>query len=159
MYVDPTTLQMHVIYLFSFAQHCMKSYVQSINSSYLSKDGHILPNCQHLQLKTVKELVPEMKEVAFHQHGDEVAVILRGNNLWFTTEVEIVPLHFKCAMSPQENTKKLLQFNNPCAAENKPVPTFQFQGTVVNVSLHSGFSEPLLNKPVDVTDKEVSASV
>ncbi len=102
----------------------------------------------------VQQAVPEMKNlkpsaqaVAFHCHGNELAVVITGENLWFCHHVQVGS--HKEKVEAGDVSRKSIQFN--CGLDSGDLG-FSADSDRVKVKLESHFCNPV--KPnVEVTHK------
>lgn len=101
----------------------------------------------------VKILKPIVSSVVFHRHGDEIAVVLEGNNLWFCQKIVVgTGANSRMVKSPVPNaTQRSVQFNYSPKSERDNI--IQSPTEEVKVSLHSQFAKPLQRKSVKVVCK------
>ena len=89
---------------------------------------------------------PTAKSIAFHQHGNELAITLEGNNLWFVSAIQVGPLK-KSYVSAKATNQNSIQFN----LQYKPDPQLTADENV-DVIVESQFCEPT-NNSLQVTKK------
>ena len=103
------------------------------------------------EVPLVKILKPSVTSVGFHPHGDEVAVVLMGNNLWFCQKIRVGSgASSRIVKSPVPNaTQRSVQFNY--SPKNEHDNIIQGPTEEVKVCLYSQFAKPLQKQHVKVT--------
>ena len=96
-------------------------------------------------MKDVAPTKPTAKSIAFHQHGDELAITLEGTNLWFVSSIQVGPLKKSC-VSAKATNQNSIQFN----LQYKP--DSQLTDEKVDVVVESQFCKPI-NHSLQVTKK------
>ena len=91
------------------------------------------------------ELKPSVRAVDICRHGNETAVVLEGENLWFCHQVTVGGHHE--LLPAQKATALSIQFNIP----HQECDIFNVEDDKVKVSLQSHFSSPI--------EESISASV
>ena len=94
------------------------------------------------------ELKPSVRAVDIYRHGNETAVVLEGENLWFCHQVTVGGHHEP--LPAQKATAVSIQFNVP-----HKDGAIKVEAGKVSVSLLSQFSRPV--KETIVANVEVSA--
>ena len=61
-------------------------------------------------MKDVAPTKPIANSIAFHQYGNELAIIVEGNNLWFVNSIKAGPLKSLC-VSAKATNQNSIQFN------------------------------------------------
>ena len=68
----------------------MAEYCQKIFRSFLEKFPEYIPPSSAKQLPTeLTILKPSVTSVELHSHGNELAVVVEGSNLWFCYQISI----------------------------------------------------------------------
>ena len=91
---------------------------------------------------------PSIESVSFHRHGKEIAVTIKGRNLWFCYQVK-VDKHTEKIMA-QNVSKQSIQFNYDPELSRK----MSSDSTKINVSMWTHFCEQTRKKVK--TDHKVS---
>ena len=109
------------------------------------------PSLTRNEVPLVKILKPSVTSVGFHHHGDQVAVVLKGNNLWFCQKIQVGSgASMRMVQSPVPNaTQHCVQFNYSPKDERDNI--IQSPKEEVKVCLHSQFAKPLQKQCVKVT--------
>lgn len=89
-------------------------------------------------MKDVESTKPVTNSIAFHQHGNELAITLEGNNLWFVNSIQVGPLKKLC-VSAKATNQNSVQFN----LQYRPAADSQLTADEVDVVVKSQFCEPL----------------
>lgn len=61
-------------------------------------------------VKAVSQTKPTANSIAFHRHGNELAITLEGTDLWFVTSIQVGPLKSLC-VSAKATNQNVIQFN------------------------------------------------
>ena len=93
----------------------------------------------------IQIIKPLIKSVSFHRYGKEVTIAIHGDNLWFSSYVEVDTL--KQSIKAKYATQKCLKFN----IEEK-LNIFENKD-YVSVEVWSHFSRPVLSKKTEVKHK------
>ena len=119
----------------------MKSYHEKIVRCFV-KD---LPPRSSKPVADVVAVKPAITSVSFHMNGNELAITVVGDNLWFCTSVKVGP--FQQRVCAENTSEKSLQFN----VEGKK----QFSSTsdYVSVKIWSQFSSPVVCSNAEVKRK------
>ena len=104
-----------------------------------------LPPAPSGSVSDIKAIKPEIKSVLFHVYGNELAVTVTGDNLWFCTEVKVNAC--RQSITAGSTSEKSLQFN----VEGKD--NFPSTSDHVQVKLWSQFSSPVINSKTEVKHK------
>ena len=109
------------------------------------------PPLKRNEVPLVRILKPSVVSVGFHHHGDQVAVVLKGNNLWFCQKIQVGSgASLRMVKSPVPNaTQRSVQFNYSPKHERDNI--IQSPKDEVKVCLHSQFAKPLQKQSVKVT--------
>ena len=133
----------------------MGQYQQRLFRGYLdrspSKYSPPLPS-RH-PLEQVKILKPSVTKAEFHRHGNNIAVILEGDNLWFCHQVELGSgKNARTIKMPNsEVTRCSIMFDyTPTSDRDNLVDSKERQ---VKVTLHSHFAKPLRDQTVTIVCK------
>ena len=86
-------------------------------------------------VKEVSQTKPAANSIAFHWHGNELAITLEGTDLWFVSSIQVGLLENLC-VSAKATNQNVIQFNLPYKPD---------QGTddEVDVIVESQFYEPI----------------
>ena len=127
----------------------MAVYSQKVSWSYLEKPpSYATPPPPKLSLGKLDILEPSVSTVELHHHGDELAVTVEGNNLWFCYKTSVgghpqdIPAH-------KVYTGNSIQFNIP----TKDSSGITMENEKVKVTLHSHFHGKLKTDEVSVHQK------
>ena len=123
----------------------MKCYHEKVVRCFVKE----LPPTSNKLVADVEAMKPTIASASFHINGNEVAITVAGDNLWFSTLVKVGPFQHK--VSAENTSQKSLQFN--ITVEGKK----QFSGVSdsVSVKVWSQFS----SKPAMNTNTEVKRKV
>ena len=78
-------------YMLIYTQHCSAEYSKAIFDSHLDKEPrYSIPSAPKHAPQEVKNLLPSIREVHVHHHGDQTAIAIEGTNLWFCHEVSLL---------------------------------------------------------------------
>ena len=124
----------------------MSEYQIRLSRSYLERQrASYSPRFSSRYLPLVKILKPSVSTAAFYRHGDEIAMVLEGDNLWFCHQIEV----------PVSSTAKTHAIKTPasditrCSIQfnYKPICDDDFlvnlKAEDIQVTLFSHFSKPL----------------
>ena len=123
----------------------MEKYRQPILRSYLEKDPvYSVPNPgqEHREIKELGILKPKAISVALHEYPTEHAIVLKGENLWFSHKIGLGDKRHKlCEIStPAQNiTGCSIQFNFAPSHDASRV----LQSETVKLTVYSHFSKPI----------------
>ena len=91
----------------------MDQYCQKIFRSYLEKcPGYIFPHSPKQAPTELTMLKPSVTSVEIHSHGNELAVVVEGSNLWFCYQISVdghtvqTPAHDLSGTSIQFNIQR-----------------------------------------------------
>ena len=104
-----------------------------------------LPPASSGSVPDVKAIKPEIKSVSFHVYGNELAVTVTGESLWFCNEVKVNTC--RQSITAVSTSQKSLQFNIEVGDH------FPSTSDCVQVKLWSQFSSPVLNSKTEVKHK------
>ena len=94
----------------------MKLYHQHVLRGYLDKEDYNIPPRKEA-VGLVKSLIPSISKVELYQHkhpgGNELSIVITGDNLWFCTgiEVKISRFNVKITTSVESVTQKQISYN------------------------------------------------
>ena len=94
----------------------MKVYHQRVLRGYLDNEDYKNPPRKEL-VEPVKSLIPSISKVELYQHkhpgGNELSIVITGDNLWFCTSIEVKISRFnvKITTSVESVTQKQLSYN------------------------------------------------
>ena len=95
---------------FYFMQHTMLEYSNSVFENYLDKSPkYSFPDALRHALGDVDDSKPSIYEVQIHHHGNESAVVMEGNNLWFCYQLSFRGL--KLSVPASDISGSSIQFN------------------------------------------------
>lgn len=97
-------------------------------------------------VKDVASTKPVANSIAFHQHGNELAITLEGSNLWFVNSIQVESLKRLC-VSAKATNQNSIQFNLQYKPDAQLTADEQ-----VDVIVESQFCEPI-NHSLKVTKK------
>ena len=98
-------------------------------------------------VKDVSPTKPVANSIAFHRHGNELAIALAGSNLWFVNSIQVGPLKKLCI-----SAKKANQNSIQCNLPYKPEYAQLTAEAEVDVIVKSQFCAPI-NCSLEVTKK------
>ena len=125
----------------------MAEYCQKIFRSFLEKAPEYTPPSSVKQsLTELTILKPSVTSVELHSHGNELAVVVEGSNLWFCYQISIGGHTVQTPAHDLSGTS--IQFNIPKEDSNVEVD----KGKVMAV-LYSHFSKKPLSKEVPALQK------
>jgi GTP-binding protein EngB required for normal cell division len=133
--LDKITNPVHLI-----TMHLLSKYKKALYQAYnIDQQPHA-----HQKIQEISILRPDAKSIKFYRHGDEVAVVLEGNNLWFCSRIEITT---KSGIQPPINT---LEDPPTCHAINFNYPPKHDQDlliardeTTVKIVIYSHFANDI----------------
>ena len=126
-------------------QHLVSEYTRHIFDAHLDKiPKYVLPETPQLGLGDVSGLKPTVSEVLIHHHGNQIAVALEGNNLWFCYQISFRGHKVPVYASTASNTS--IQFNIPY--ESSP-----WKDNSKIVTLYSYFSSKPIKNETTVSEK------
>ena len=68
----------------------MSTYTQKIFKAFLEKQPkYELPTSPSGALRELDDLKPILSSVELHRHGNELAVVVEGSNLWFSYQIAL----------------------------------------------------------------------
>ena len=126
----------------------MASYHSKVVKSYTKQ---FLPAINAPPSK-VQAVTPSVESVAFHRFGKEIAVTVKGDNLWFCYQIKVGPCKEKVV--GKDVSQKSIQFN----IFPDDHPNLTSDSDHVKVALSSHFSNPVRNSRVDVKHKVHASS-
>ena len=108
-------------------------------ASYLDKSPQFKITEPVTSFSDVATTKPVTKSIAFHQHGNELAITLEGDNLWFVNSIQVGTLN-KLSVSAMATNQKSIQFN----LQYKPNPELSITADAeVKVIVDSQFCKPI----------------
>lgn len=98
------------------------------------------------QLKEVKVLNPEVSSVTFYRHGDEIALVLQGENLWFCSKISIKSKSGSRVIDTMgaDATSRSIHFNYVPKNENDLL--IEKDAETVDIVYYSCFAKPKKRK-------------
>ena len=106
--------------------------------------------------KKFPSLKPSVSSVTVSHHGEEVALILEGENLWFCHKIKIgnrAGARIIRATGP-DVTRRSINFNYvPQHSGDLIIHNVAPRDTTVSVTLYSHFSKPILKRGVEARKK------
>ena len=126
----------------------MAVYSQKVSWSYLEKPPSYATPPPPKSLGKLGILEPSVSTVELHHHGDELAVTVEGNNLWFCYRTSVgghpqdIPAH-------KVYTGNSIQFNLP----TKDSSEITMENEKVKVTLHSHFQGKSKPEEIPVRQK------
>ena len=133
----------------------MGQYQQRLFRGYLdrspSKYSPPLPS-RH-PLEQVKILKPSVSKVEFHRHGNNIAVILDGDNLWFCHQVDLGSgKNARTIKNPSPDiTRCSIMFDYAPQSDHDNLVDSREKS--MQVTLHSHFTKPLRDQSVEIVCK------
>ena len=125
----------------------MTNYCQKIFRSFLEKPPEFTPPSTAKQsLPELTMLKPSVTSVELHSHGNELAVVVEGSNLWFCYQVSVGGHTVQTPAHDLSGTS--IQFNIPREESKVKVK----EGKVMAV-VYSNFSKKSLSEEVPALQK------
>ena len=127
----------------------MSNYAQKIFHGFLKKPPEYAPP---LSLKgalpELDDLKPTLSSVELHRHGNELAVVVEGSNLWFSYQISLHDTQ-KISIPGTESNGTSIQYNLHGDQEDK----VEVESGKVKVCLSSQFSSKPVRQHVSVHRK------
>lgn len=113
----------------------MDTYHKVVLRSYLDQPAEYrVPLSVQQNVPEVKFLKPSAQAVAFHRHGNELAVVISGENLWFCHEIQVGS--HKEKVEAGDVSRRSIQFN--CGLNSEDLG-FSADSDKVKVNLENHF--------------------
>ncbi len=126
----------------------MDVYHKMVLRSHLDQlPSYQIPSPMQQEIPEMKFLKPLAQAVAFHRHGNELAVVIAGENLWFCHSIQVGSRKEK--VEARDVSRRSIQFN--CELDSEDLG-FSADSDTVTVKLESHFYNPAKGK-VQVTHK------
>ncbi|XP_019857858.1 PREDICTED: uncharacterized protein LOC109586129 [Amphimedon queenslandica] len=123
----------------------MQAYYQYVLRGYLDKEQYCIPSRKSLAAGSVESLVPSISKIELCQHkhpgGNELSIVINGDNLWFCSEIEVNFSNFNALIetSVESVAQKQICYNQLLNHEC----FFEDRSTTSQIRVHSRFSNPL----------------
>ena len=130
-----------------YQQRLFRSYLDQIPSKYSP------PLSSRRPLEQVKILKPSVSKAEFHCHGNKIAIILDGDNLWFCHQVDVGSGNkARTIKNPRSDiTRCSIMFDyTPESDQDNLVDS---RAEEVQVTIHSHFTKPLRDQTVSIVCK------
>lgn len=129
----------------------MDEYHLKILRAYLEKnpEPYALPQRSSLSsIEGVESLQPSISKIELHLHkhpnGQELAVVINGDNLWFCDSIEITICeseHLKIEISAERVAQKQICYNK--SFRNEAFTPKQIDADFLPVKVYSRFADPI----------------
>ena len=116
-------------------------------AGYLDRPPQLKITDPASSVKDVAPTKPVANSIAFHRHGNELAIALAGSSLWFVNTIQVGPLKNLCISAKKANQNSI-HFNLQYKAEYSQLTAEE----EVDVIVKSQFCEPI-NCSLKVTKK------
>lgn len=137
---------MCILYFILSVQHSLLQYFNLLNKSLIKSNGtEKTPAAKILSL-----LKPDVFSITFCRHGDEIALILHGQSLWFCSKIKVEGKSRSIFIDNLEAdaTNRSVHFNYTPKDENDLI--IERQTTTVNIVLYSHFTSAINKRKVPV---------
>ena len=123
-------------------QHGMAAYAKKVFRAFLEKSAtrepaYKIPSSPKYVPPELSDLKPSLMSVQLHRHGNELAVVVEGSNLWFSYQIALQGMP-RVPIPGNKSSGSEIQFNikgdDSIALEDGNVKE-------VRVTLHSYFSK------------------
>ena len=129
----------------------MNEYHLKVLRAYLEKnpEPYVIPQCSSLSsINGVKSLQPSISKIELHLHkhpdGQELAVVINGDNLWFCNSIEITICeneHLKIEISAERVARKQICYNK--SFRNGALTHKKIDADCLPVKVYSRFTDPI----------------
>ena len=126
---------------FIFIQHGMAAYTRKVFRAFLEKSttceaAYKIPLSPKYIPLELSELKPSLMSVQLHRHGNELAVVVEGSNLWFSYQIALQGMP-RVPIPGSKSSGSEIQFN----IEGDSITLEYDQMKEVRVTLNSYFSK------------------
>ena len=116
----------------------MSTYAEKAFHAFLEKPpAYVLPASPKAAPPEVPDLKPTLRSIQLHDHGNELAVVVEGSNLWFSYRISLQGIPVK-SIPKSISSECTIHFN--LKGEGKSVVV---EDGKVKVTLHSHFSKTI----------------
>ena len=127
----------------------MSTYIQKIFKAFLEKQPkYELPTSPSGALCELDDLKPILSSVELHRHGNELAVVVEGSNLWFSYQITLHDTQ-KIAIHGHEANGTAIKYHLKGDHESKVVVANE----KVKVYMFTHFSSKMVKQNVSVHKK------
>ena len=132
------------MYVFFFLQHGMAAYAKKVFRAFLEKSttsepAYKIPLSPKCVPPELPDLTPSLMSVQLHRHGNELAVVVEGSNLWFSYQIALQGMP-RVPIPGRKSSGCEIQFN---VKGNDSIALEDGKVKEVRVTLHSYFSKPM----------------
>ena len=132
----------------------MSLYAQKVFHGFLKKPPEYAPPPSPKgALPELDDLKPVLSAVKLHRHGNELAVVVEGSNLWFSYQISLHDTE-KISIPGDESNGTSIQYNLPGDQEDK----IEVNSEQVKVLLQTHFSSKMVKQHVPVHKKVIFIS-
>ena len=129
----------------------MSSYAQELFHGFLKKPPEYAPPPSPKgALPELDDLKPTLSSVKLHRHGNELAVVVEGSNLWFSYQISLYDTQ-RISIPGDESNGTSIQYNIPGNQEDK----VEVDSGMVKVFLQTRFSSKFVKQHVLVHKKVI----
>ena len=129
----------------------MTNYAQKVFHGFLKKPPEYAPPPSPKgALPELDDLKPALSSVELHRHGNELAVVVEGSNLWFSYQISLYDTQ-KISIPGEESNGTSIQYNISGDQED----TVEMDSGKVKVLLQTHFSSKLVRQHVSVHKKVI----
>ena len=129
----------------------MTNYAQKVFHGFLKKPPEYAPPPSPKGvLPELDDLKPALSSVELHRHGNELAVVVEGSNLWFSYQISLHDTQ-KIRIPGDESNGTSIQYNLHGDQEGK----VEVDNEKVKVSLQTHFSSKTVRRHVAVHKKVI----
>ena len=115
----------------------MSTYAEKVFHAFLEKpEAYVLPASSKSAPPLVPDLKPTLRCVQLHDHGNELAVVVEGSNLWFSYRISLQGIPMKSL--PSVSSGCTIHFNLKGDSNSVVV-----EDRKVKVTLYSHFSKTI----------------
>lgn len=120
-----------------FLQHSLWKYYDLLKRSFIKSNGIKKPSPR--SIREISILKPDISSITFYRHGDEIALVLKGQNLWFCSKINIKSKSGSRFIDTLEadGTSRSIHFNYTPKNENDLL--IERHTTTVDIVLYSHF--------------------
>ena len=117
-------------------QHSLWKYYDLLKKSFIKSNGTKKPPRSPEKLSFLK---PDISSITFYRHGDEIALVLKGQNLWFCSKINVRSKSGSRFIDTLEadSTSRSIHFNYTPKNENDLL--IERHATTVDIVLYSHF--------------------
>ena len=127
----------------------MSFYAQKLFHGFLKRaPEYILPPSPKGALPELDDLKPTLSSVELHRHGNELAVVVEGSNLWFSYQISLHDTQ-RIQILGEDSSGTSIHYNIPGDQEDK----VKMDSRMVKVFLQTHFSSMPVKQLVSVHRK------